>query len=59
MEPLGTGILFQLRVCEVTYFIKKIHICDEEAMQPDGLIAYGSLVQEAMSEYHNIFTSKW
>ena len=31
---------------------------DEDFMQPDGIINYGSLVQEYMCEYFNIFDSK-
>ena len=27
-------------------------------MQPEDIITYGSLVQEAMSQYHNIVDSK-
>ena len=39
-------------------FIKKLCACDEDVMQPDEIISYGSLVQEAMREYHNIVDSK-
>ena len=29
-------------------FIKKCLVCDKDIMQPDEIITYGSLVQEAM-----------
>ena len=39
---------------EVAEFIKKLYICDKDFMQPEELITYAYLVQEAMSEYCNI-----
>ena len=39
---------------EVVDFIKKLCVCGEDVMQPYYIIAYGSLVQEAMCEYRSI-----
>ena len=43
---------------EVMEFIKKTCVCDEDVMQPDDIITYVSLVQEAMHEYCSIVDSK-
>ena len=39
-------------------FIKKMCAFYEHVMRPDDIIIYGSLVQETMHEYRNIFDSK-
>ena len=39
--------------------INKLFVCEEDQIQPEYIINYGSLVQEAMGEYHNIVDSKW
>ena len=43
---------------EVTEFIKKLCVCDEDVMQPEELITYYSLVQEATHVYCYIVDSK-
>ena len=43
---------------EVMTFIKKLCVCDEDLIRLNDVITYGSLVQEAMHEYRNIFDSK-
>ena len=43
---------------EVKEFIKKPYIFYNYVMQPEEIITYGYLFQEAISEYHKIFTSK-
>ena len=37
-------------------FIKKFCIFNEDVMQHDDIINYGSIVQEDMPEYRNILT---
>ena len=39
-------------------FIKKLCVRDKYFMRHNDIINYGSLVQEAIHEYHNIFESK-
>ena len=36
---------------DLTEFIKKLCVCDQDVVQPEDIISYGSLVQEAMGEY--------
>ena len=43
---------------DVMEFIKKFCLCDKYVMQPNYIITYGYLVQEAMCEYHIIVDSK-
>ena len=39
---------------EVTYFTKKLYVCDFDAIKPEYIITYKYLVQEATHEYHNL-----
>ena len=43
---------------EVMEFIKKLCVCDEDAMQPDDIITYVYLLKEAMREHRDIVESK-
>ena len=43
---------------EVTKFIKKLCVCEMDAIPPDEIITYESLVQEATCEYQKIINSK-
>ena len=43
---------------EVTYFIKKLRVCDMDAISPEELVTYESLAQEATGEHHNLVDSK-
>ena len=38
-------------------FIYKPCVCDKDVMKPDEIITNGSLVQEAIREYHHIVAS--
>ena len=43
---------------EVTDFIKKLCVCDMDAISKEDLITYESLVQEATHKYHDLVDSK-
>ena len=43
---------------EVIEFIKKLRVCDMDALSQDDLITYESLLQEATREYRNLVDSK-
>ena len=43
---------------EVTEFIKKLRVCDMDALSQEYLITYESLVQEATREYRNLVDLK-
>ena len=47
------------RHTEVSKVIKKLHVCDEDIIQPEEIIIYESLVQEATHECFNLVDSKW
>ena len=38
----------------ITEFIKKLRVCDMDAISQKDLITYESLVQEARQEYHDL-----
>ena len=44
---------------EVVEFIKKIRVCEMDAISQEDTITYESLVQEATQEYRDLVDSKW
>ena len=44
---------------DVTEFTKKLHMCDMNAITPEELITYESLVQKATHEYCDLIDLKW
>ena len=43
---------------QVTYFLKKLCVCDMDVLSQEDLITYESFVQEATREYRDLVDSK-